>query len=219
MNIRLVPHTPPHIPENPPPPGLTLAPFLHFGLTTFRLLVLLPFFLIIARPATKYVPYSERSTEAAEGGLTETSNLLTVPNAGYGTLPSPSTAPSIHSSNPGSTEAEFGTAKPGKANKDDSKEAPEPSWTETLAKVRRLVPYLWPAKSRKLQFLASMCFVILLIGRVINVLLPLTLRSLVEEFEEGTRGRFPLELILAYCGLRLLQGSGGLGAARDVSLW
>ncbi|KAG8890731.1 hypothetical protein FRB98_006235 [Tulasnella sp. 332] len=214
------PDMPPHIPENPPPPGLALAPFVHFGLTTFRLLVLLPFFLIVSRPATKYVPYANRPTEAAEGGesMTETSNLLTVPGAGYGTLPPPSTAPSIHSSNPGSTEGEFSTSKPAKASKDDSKDAPEPSWGETLAKVTRLIPYLWPAKSPRLQFLASLCFVILLVGRVINVLMPLTLRSLVQEFEEGTRGRFPLELILAYCGLRLLQGSGGLGAARDI-LW
>ncbi|KAG9037208.1 hypothetical protein FRB95_006461 [Tulasnella sp. JGI-2019a] len=210
------PPAPPHIPENPPPPGLTLAPFLHFGLTVFRLLVLLPFFPIVARPITRYVPYAVHATEDA-GASTETSNLLTVPNPGYGTLPPPSTAPSIHSSNPGSTEGEFSTTKPPKVTKDD-KDVSEPSWSETLAKVRRLVPYLWPAKSPKLQFLASMCFVILIVGRVINVLMPLTLRSLVQELEEGRSGRFPLELILMYCGLRLLQGSGGLGAARDI-LW
>lgn len=65
----------------------------------------------------------------------------------------------------------------------------------------------------------------LAVGRVVNVAVPLTLGGLLETLEQqfgsgqGTpQGRSFWPYLLAYMGLRFLQGSGGLGALRDVSL-
>lgn len=58
--------------------------------------------------------------------------------------------------------------------------------------------------------------VILLISRVVNILLPLTLRQLVDDLDHGYG--FPLLLLFTYAGLKFLNGSGGLNALRDVSL-
>ncbi len=57
--------------------------------------------------------------------------------------------------------------------------------------------------------------IILLIGRGVNLLLPFTLRELVNDLDKGVG--FPMVLIFVYAGLRFLQGSGGLNALRDVS--
>ena len=58
--------------------------------------------------------------------------------------------------------------------------------------------------------------IILLIGRVVNLALPLTLGELVKILE-GRSDRSPWPFLFGYVGLRFLQGSGGLAAIRDVS--
>ncbi|KAG8933356.1 hypothetical protein FRC01_009681 [Tulasnella sp. 417] len=225
---------PPHIPETPLPPGLIWAPFLHISLSAFRLLVLIVLVPVLWKPVTTYVVTSDRESSeatavgepsgvhgdgehAASESAGESSGLLApVPKkAGqYGTfLPPPSTAPSIHSSSPGPSSEHGVSIKP----KPIKEKAPEDaSWRETFTKLRRLLPYLWPSKSFKLQFLASLCMIILLISAGINLLLPLSLRQLVQELEHGDG--FPLLWVLVYGGLRFVQGSGGLRALRDV-LW
>ncbi|KAG8947550.1 hypothetical protein FRC00_009042, partial [Tulasnella sp. 408] len=224
------PPPPPHIPETPLPPGLIWAPFLHISLSAFRLLVLIVLVPVLWKPVTTYVVTSDReSSEATAVGEPsgvhgngehaasegESSGLLApVPKKAtgqYGTfLPAPSNAPSIHSSSPGPSSEHNVPIKP-KPIKEKTPE--DASWRETFTKLRRLLPYLWPHKSVKLQFLASLCMVILLISRVINILLPLTLRQLVLDLDRGVG--YPLMWILAYGGLRFLQGSGGLNALRD----
>lgn len=73
------------------------------------------------------------------------------------------------------------------------------------------------------QFL---CLLVLLVGRAVNVALPLTLGGLVDIFEKqygpgaGTPPAEPRPFwpyLIAYVVLRFLQASGGLGALRDVS--
>lgn len=59
--------------------------------------------------------------------------------------------------------------------------------------------------------------IILLIGRVVNLALPLTLGELVKILE-GRSDRSPWPFLFGYVGLRFLQGSGGLAAIRDVSV-
>lgn len=84
-----------------------------------------------------------------------------------------------------------GTGKPGDSKspsngpgkKDPSGNPPPPSditWSEWFARFARLIPFLWPSKSGKLQILAGLCFVILVLGRAVNVLVPRTLGSVVD---------------------------------------
>jgi hypothetical protein len=64
-----------------------------------------------------------------------------------------------------------------------------------------------------MQFL---CVLLLIVGRVVNFLLPWTLGELVRVFETPSN-RSPWLLLFGYVGLRFLQSGGGLGALRDVS--
>jgi ATP-binding cassette subfamily B (MDR/TAP) protein 6 len=107
----------------------------------------------------------------------------------------------------------------------------DPSWAEIWRRIRRLSPYLWPSRSTYLQLLAvslsykfhcaypdplqSLCIIILLFGRVINLAIPLTLGELIRVFD-GRSDRSPWPLLFGYVALRFLQGSGGLAAIRDV---
>ncbi|KAF8894942.1 hypothetical protein CPB84DRAFT_1816097 [Gymnopilus junonius] len=93
----------------------------------------------------------------------------------------------------------------------------EPSWAEIWRRIRRLTPYLWPKKNASLQLLAVLCIFILLIGRIINLAMPLTLGKLISILE-GQSSQSPWPYIFGYTGLRFLQGSGGLPAIRDC-LW
>ncbi|KAG8876745.1 hypothetical protein FRB97_003959 [Tulasnella sp. 331] len=92
------------------------------------------------------------------------------------------------------------------------------TWGETFASLKRIAPYPWPQKSRFLQLMALLSMLVLLLERVVNALLPLTLKALVDALSRGTGGKLPMGLILALVGLRLVQGAGGLASIRNV-LW
>ena len=56
----------------------------------------------------------------------------------------------------------------------------------------------------------------MVLGRVVNVLVPIVFAQLVRIFEQGSQVS-PWPYLGAYVGLRFLQSSGGLAALRDVS--
>ena len=66
------------------------------------------------------------------------------------------------------------------------------------------------------SLIQGVCILIVILGRVVNALVPLVFAHIVQIFEEGSHATVWLYL-LAYVGLRLLQSSGGLAAIRDVS--
>ena len=57
---------------------------------------------------------------------------------------------------------------------------------------------------------------ILILGRVLNVAVPLVLTQLIFIFEQGVTSP-PWLYLFGYVGLHFLQGSGGLEALNDVS--
>lgn len=57
----------------------------------------------------------------------------------------------------------------------------------------------------------------MIVGRVVNFLVPLVFAQLVRVFEEGTKVS-PWPYLGAYVALRFLQATGGLPALRDVSV-
>lgn len=87
------------------------------------------------------------------------------------------------------------------------------------ARVKRLLPYLWPRGSLKLEGLALFCLILLVFGRFVTFLSPTTLRKLVAMFDrvQQVPPESPWKLLFLYVFLRFLQGSGGLAALRDVS--
>lgn len=60
-----------------------------------------------------------------------------------------------------------------------------------------------------------LCFIILLIGRVVNFAMPFTLGAFIRALE-GKLNESPWPYLFGYVVLRFLQGSGGLSAVRDV---
>ncbi|EJD03189.1 uncharacterized protein FOMMEDRAFT_108336 [Fomitiporia mediterranea MF3/22] len=173
---------------------------------------------------------------AEEGTLTgQGLNTGTQGQSAYGTFgpsrslaPTATATPRTHTPAPSEAQDVLQTLKapPSKVKaQTETAKLENPSWREMYRRVKRLSPYLWPKNNVWLQFLAMLCMIVLAIGRVVNVAVPLTLGGLVDLLEKqfglgpGTPPRRSFwPYLLAYVGLRFLQGSGGLGALRDT-LW
>ncbi|KAL8680108.1 MAG: hypothetical protein Q9224_001737 [Gallowayella concinna] len=138
-----------------------------------------------------------------------------------------------HSGTPGETTSllngqavENGTAH---GHDDDSQDAgwvrptkvPSKSWWEYLRGYSLFFPYLWPAKSLRLQIIVIICFVLVMGGRVINPLVPIQVGHITNLLsgDEGEQPGVPWAQICLYILYRLMQGgNGALGALRST-LW
>jgi hypothetical protein len=212
------------IPEQPYPIlPVGYAPAVHFGITVLRALVLLVLFPVLFFPRTAYV--ASQSSDAPQTGETsllipataaasaETSAGLAAPKAKYGTFnPAPSTAPPSRAQTPAPS-----IGGPSTSTADKPTRTEPLSWAETGARLKRLAPYLWPSKSYGLQFLAVLCWLIVAVGRAINVAVPFKLGQVVDVLAKDGASSQVWSPLLWYAGLRFLQGSGGLAALRDVS--
>ena len=87
-------------------------------------------------------------------------------------------------------------------------------------KFGKLIPFIWPRKNPKLQFLAFLSLLLLLLARVVNVLVPMYYKIIVDALSgiDGTAPHFPTFDILMYMFLRFLQGGGigGMGLLSNV---
>ncbi|KAK5134005.1 hypothetical protein LTR08_007010 [Meristemomyces frigidus] len=100
------------------------------------------------------------------------------------------------------------------------KENPTRSWWEYSRAYALFLPYIWPYKDRMLQVNFVVCFVIVFLQRVIQLLVPIQ-AGRITDILAGTDGEvyMPWGAISMYIVYRLFQGSNGLlGAARQV-LW
>jgi hypothetical protein len=102
-------------------------------------------------------------------------------------------------------------------------ESVEQTWADTFVKIKKLVPFLWP-KPRKLQLLVVSCFVLLGMGRIVNVLVPYTYKLLVEDLtkaqnEPAKTHPFSWMAILSYTFFRFLQGGVGVLSSLQYFLW
>jgi hypothetical protein len=108
------------------------------------------------------------------------------------------------------------TPLPGVDNREKPDVTPEPSWREFFQRILRITPYLWPSKSLPLQLIVLLCFILLMLGRVVNLMLPLTLGKLLEVFE--TRQGNPWIYLSVYLALTFLNSGGSLTSLRTM-LW
>ena len=100
-------------------------------------------------------------------------------------------------------------------------EAPNVTWYSYLRGFFVLIPYLWPAKSWRLQGLALACILITVAQRVINVFVPI-LTGLITDVLAGEGGetpRTPWLYISLYIAFRWLQGGQGLLSGARSVLW
>ncbi|OJT12750.1 Heavy metal tolerance protein [Trametes pubescens] len=209
---------------------LSTVYLVHLAFPAFRVLLLVPLLSALLFPRVSYVPVETTDEETP----TDTSLLIpaqdaAAPSSGlspfsaeaskYGTFRSgrsvgQSSGPTTRTHTPAPSTVRVPPPKAQEAKEDI---ALDPSWREIFARIKHIAPYLWPSKSASLQFLAFLCFLVMLVGRVVNFLVPLVFAQLVRIFEEGSQTS-PWPYLGAYVALRFLQATGGLAALRDT-LW
>ena len=95
---------------------------------------------------------------------------------------------------------------------------PHKTWFEYCRGYSVFFPYLWPSKSARLQGVVLMCFVLVVLQRVVNILVPAQLGVITDTFKDRKIDAVWLDLGL-FLLYKLLQGpSGLLGSVRSI-LW
>ncbi|KAJ9099033.1 hypothetical protein QFC20_005791 [Naganishia adeliensis] len=189
---------------------------LHLVAIALRI-ILLPILLwAISSPIVTFQPVTP--TEE-----TETDPLLrtdaTLNGEGYGAVDSngsgQTTAPGTSASSVNGT----------KKDKSDGPKLPPPpheqTWKQWFARFMKIVPYLWPRNSRKLQLLALACLGLLVLGRGVNVLVPQLLGRVIRALGtyDGDGGRLLGDTWRRISCLRLCQGGSGMLAVMQNMLW
>ncbi|KAL2075784.1 hypothetical protein VTL71DRAFT_727 [Oculimacula yallundae] len=98
--------------------------------------------------------------------------------------------------------------------------APNRTWWEYIRGYSLFFPYLWPSRSTRLKVVVLVCFILVILQRVVNALVPTQLGRLTNQLadRENYPG-MPWLSISILIGLKFLQGTSGiLGAIRSV-LW
>ncbi len=106
---------------------------------------------------------------------------------------------------------------------------PSKSWWEYIKGYSLFFPYLWPSKSRRLQLVVVVCFILVLLQRVVNVLVPYQVGVVTDilsgvdgddpEDEQSPRIPVPWIPICLFALYKLLQGGSGLLGALRSYLW
>ncbi|KAG0280307.1 Homocysteine S-methyltransferase 1 [Linnemannia exigua] len=124
-----------------------------------------------------------------------------------------------------------GTGSKGAHSASTQKDYKRPTtFKEFYEHCKRLRPYIWPSKSRRLQIHILLCLVLLVVGRVVNVLVPIQVAKVVNTLrlvsdggeggkDENGNPRFIWKEIIVFIGLRALQGSIGAVDTVQGLLW
>lgn len=86
---------------------------------------------------------------------------------------------------------------------------------------RVFFPYLWPSKDRRLQIVVLLCFILVVLQRVVNLLVPNQIGVITDRLtdKEGTMKGTPWMPIMIFILLRFIQGTNGLLGALRSTLW
>ncbi|THX88130.1 hypothetical protein D6D05_01858 [Aureobasidium pullulans] len=161
---------------------------------------------------------SQRKQDTSQASSSETTGLLAEDRAeagaangsangnGYG-----ATQPNGHNKPKKSADAPAGWEKP--------TTTPSRSWWEYIRGYSIFFPYLWPSKDRKLQIVVVICFLIMLVQRVIQIMVPIQAGRITNDLVNEKMTGLPWKSICLYIFYRLLQGNNGLlGATRSI-IW
>ncbi|XP_041662298.1 ATP-binding cassette sub-family B member 6, mitochondrial [Cheilinus undulatus] len=90
------------------------------------------------------------------------------------------------------------------------------AWKGFGRKVRLLLPYVWPKGSVALQGLVLLCLGLLAAERLVNVLVPVYSKNIVNELSAGGSWTSLISTVCIYTLLKFLQG-GGAGTSGFIS--
>ncbi|KAI8325821.1 P-loop containing nucleoside triphosphate hydrolase protein, partial [Martensiomyces pterosporus] len=88
-------------------------------------------------------------------------------------------------------------------------------------RLRLLLPFLWPSDDRILQLRILGCVLILAAGRLVNVLVPLQFKIVVDGLspKDGSEVKFEWGHVLLYAVLKSMQGSVGILSTVQSFVW
>ncbi|KAK5860781.1 hypothetical protein PBY51_022239 [Eleginops maclovinus] len=89
-------------------------------------------------------------------------------------------------------------------------------WQGFRRKVRLLLPYVWPKGTKSLQGLVLLCVGLLAAERLVNVLVPIYSKNIVNELSAGGGWTSLIVTVCIYTLLKFLQG-GGAGTSGFIS--
>ncbi|XP_028250245.1 LOW QUALITY PROTEIN: ATP-binding cassette sub-family B member 6, mitochondrial [Parambassis ranga] len=90
------------------------------------------------------------------------------------------------------------------------------AWQDFGRKVRLLLPYVWPKGAAALQGLVLLCVGLLAAERLVNVLVPVYSKNIVNELAAGGPRTSLVGVVCIYTLLKFLQG-GGAGTSGFIS--
>ncbi|KAB8532564.1 hypothetical protein FH972_025509 [Carpinus fangiana] len=188
---------------------------------------------IVGRNAKLRQAQAEAAAAAALNEPTERTGLLSDAHAENGTA-TPSSNGTANGTTNGTTNgtangASYGSTTSGGKHKhtDDAPPGwerpttvPTRSWWEYMRGYSMFFPYLWPSKDRKLQIIVVICFIIVALQRVLNLLVPIQVGKITNMLSgEGETPVTPWGQICLYIAYRVLQGNNGLLGALRAYLW
>jgi len=93
-------------------------------------------------------------------------------------------------------------------------------WSNLFPKTKKLLPFMWPVKSKLLQLRVIFCIVLLAGVRATNLIVPILYKDIVDALVETEirPSTWPLEFVIYWAVLRLLQG-GGAGSSGLLNNW
>lgn len=199
--------------------GITFWETLEVGSNSLRVLILFALVVLYACQTMSLKSHEKENQRA--NGATEATGLLDSSRTENGNGNGHGNGNGTNGHTYGSTN---GTARP-QAPKPDPwvrpTTVPSTSWWEYLAGYSLFFPYLWPSKSRRLQIVVTVCFVLLVCQRAVNVLVPHQVQIITESLtdNEGKDFQVPWTQICLYVVYRWLQGNQGLLSSLRSSLW
>ncbi|KAK6865677.1 vacuolar ABC heavy metal transporter [Apiospora arundinis] len=94
----------------------------------------------------------------------------------------------------------------------------EGSWVAYAKGFLLFFPYVWPVGNRRLQFYAALVGLCLLLGNVVNVLIPRQLGIVMDSLSGNEDGRNPWFEVVVFAGLKLAGSEAGISLLRNM-LW
>lgn len=168
--------------------------------------------------------YAERRRQHDdyESGPDESSPLLdhdtngyAVNHRQYGQTESTTTEGTTETSAP-TVDEEAGFYRPEKL--------PHTTWFEYLRGYSAFFPFMWPSNNFRIQVIVVICFIILVLQRIVNILVPMQIGIVTtqlsgDKLERGERPEMPWKSLGLLILFKLLQGTSGLLGSTRSLLW